>query len=125
MNKDDPPLCNMGAIAFPTDAITLGVMRRREPHLFTQRGLDEDSPAHCDAMSTLWIELRVAEKAFAKSAGLPDPDPDTPRTALVQDLDKAYVEYGLSTGMAQTRELVRGFEAAAAEQASRFRPRGR
>jgi hypothetical protein len=116
---DDTPRCDTGAIAFPTDAITLGRMRHAEPHLFTCQARRDGAISDCDALSTLAIEMRLAEKAFAVALGRPDPFPypDDQRDLLIQDLDEAYREYGLSSGMQSTIELVRRFEAEAAGQA--------
>jgi hypothetical protein len=121
--EDDTPKCDTGALAFPSDAITLGKIRHGEPHLFTWEAMRDRVISDCDAISTLRIEMRLAEKAFTKGLGLPDPYPSETeqRDVLIEDLDEAYREYGLSTGKRASLELIRRFESDAAAQAQRFR----
>lgn len=111
----------MSAIAFPTDAITLGHMRRKEPALFTWTGLDSDAIANIDAVSTLKLECRLARMAFAKACGIEDPHPEVDRGAFTELLDEAYQEYGISTGSKMSQELIKCFEKTAAAQADKWR----
>jgi hypothetical protein len=102
-------------ITLPSDQVTVGQIRRIQPELF--------SPAMGGPIDDVYIlavlsaELLLAEKAYAKAAGLPDPWPDWPRKGVVDSLDEDYRRYGLSTGLKQTHELVRNFERQVAKQA--------
>ena len=115
----DVPKCDVSRLAFPSDTITLGVMRHREPHVFEREALAAGEPGYCDAIALLSIEMRVAERAFAAAIGMPDPyDKDVyPPADDACQLHEAYVEYGLSTGTNQTNEHIRRIERDAAEQA--------
>ncbi len=99
-------------------------MRKYEPHLFTGDRIQGESGAHAEGHSVYWIELLLAQRAFAAAAGLPDGESKLGREWLMELLNEAYLRYGVSSGFHETRELVREFEAAAADQAkSRARHR--
>lgn len=112
-------------IKFPSDAITLGQIRVQEPNLFCPHVLDRLHADEIDAVATHRWELRLAEKAFAEVLGLPNPLPRDDRRGVVQMLNEAYKQYGISSGMHQTRQLVRDIEAAAVEQARKYQGRDR
>jgi hypothetical protein len=113
------------AIVFPSDAITLGQMRRHDPEVFTFDRLTDAHADSIDAVATHGLELVLAERSYARAAGLSDPHPGDNRSETISMLNDAYKEYGLSTGMQQTRQLVREFEAQAARQAENLRGRPR
>jgi hypothetical protein len=102
-------------------------MRRKEPNAFERHALDSGEPAQCDAFAVLSIEIRVAERAFAAALGLPDPYPAEiyAKSDDMRQLNDAYQEYGLSTGIWQTEELVRAVERQATRQAVRHRGESR
>ncbi|MCA9281077.1 MAG: hypothetical protein H6812_10655 [Phycisphaeraceae bacterium] len=104
-------------IPFPSDAITLGQMRAREPDNFRPGNLDRIDAKGIDAIATHRWELRLAEKAFAEVLSLPNPLPYDDRRNIVEMLNRAYKLFGVSSGIQQTWQLVRSFEGAAAEQA--------
>jgi hypothetical protein len=112
-------------IKFPSDAITLGQMRAREPGLFRPPALDRLGATGIDAIATHRWELRLAEKAFAEVLGLPNPIPNDDRRSVVEMLNRAYKLFGVSSGIQQTWQLVRDFESAAAEQARGIAGRSR
>ncbi len=109
------------AIAFPSDAITLGRMRRHDPEVFTFDRLTDARADSIDAVATHGLELALAESAFARAAGVSDPHDQHWQKEYRSLLNDAYKEYGLSTGMQQTRQLVRDFEEQAARQAENLR----
>jgi hypothetical protein len=76
-------------------------------------------------IATLFLEQRLAEKAFASEAGTRDPCSEWRRDDLVVAVDDAYRAYGISEGRWQTEELVKRFEAAARAQAASWKGRTR
>lgn len=124
MGKEEKPRLNHTAIAYPMDQVTLGDMRRQEPILFNR--IIDFSDGN-DALTVHAIEQRVAEKAFAKRLGLPDPYPTYffNRYDMIAALNDGYKPYGISTGIHQTRQLVRDIEAAAILQADQFKGRSK
>jgi len=103
---------------YPSDRVTVAQLRARFPELLNGNGLykSELSSTTLDIVATMALEQSLAAKAFAKAAGLPDPDPEplVNRRETVEMLNEDYRRYGISSGIQQTRELVRSFEAAAA-----------
>lgn len=96
-------------VAFPSDAITLGQMRRHEPELFTLGAISKRSD--CDAFATHWWERVLAENAVANAEGRQLPHPDVDREHVVTELlHEAYADYGLSRGIHETRRIVEQFE---------------
>jgi hypothetical protein len=108
-------------ISLPTDGITLGAMRRAEPHRFERRAL-EDGLSGTQAVAILLWEYMLADKAFAQALGGPDPHPNTPRSTITGILDDAYRTYGISNGTETSFQLIRRIEAAAADQAQTLSP---
>ncbi|MBW7904771.1 MAG: hypothetical protein LC135_09185 [Phycisphaerae bacterium] len=111
-------------IKFPTDAITLGRMRAEDPAIFTIQGMGKARAEEIDALLVHNVELQIADRAFELALGRPEPIGDT-RQDQIGMLNKAYKEYGLSSGMHQTRQLVRDIEAAAVEQANQHKGQNR
>lgn len=111
----DPSL-DAAAIEFPTDRLTFRQMRNFQPRIFTSSGLKRASASGIDAVAVHMYELTLAEKTFARAAGIPDPDPGISRAEAVSMLGRAYRDYGLSSGPAQTRQLVRDIEQAVLRQ---------
>lgn len=114
--KEIPPL-DLAAIELPSDQVTVGQMRRRQPDLFTQENFSRISGDDIGIVSAVCLEEMLAQKAHAAAASLSDPYPDNDRLEAITWLNDHYRDYGLSSGLKQTRELVRTFEAAAANQA--------
>ena len=105
------------SMKFPTDSITLGQMRAHEPNLFNSAALDKLRATGCDAIATHRLELRLAEQAVALAVGSSTQRPNDDRRDLVEMLNRAYKVYGVSSGIQQTWQLVRDFEAEAVRQA--------
>jgi hypothetical protein len=125
--ESEPRRCDCATLEFPSDAITLGRMRRKEPYLFSLAALDRVGLANIDVASVLRREIMIAEKSFDKALRRPDPFPDgsSHRDVLIEDLKEAYQEYGLASGDKSALELIRRLEAAAAAQAVEWQGRGR
>jgi hypothetical protein len=83
-------------------------------------GLSRLLATDLDVVAAHAFEIRVAERAFAIAAGLPDPFPTRSRESDVDALDEAYRVYGLSSGVQATRHLVREIEASARAQAAKI-----
>lgn len=67
--------------------------------------------AHC-------LELTLAEKAYCRARHLPDPHPSTDiQCDIIPALNHTYTRYGISTGLQETRQIVRRIQIAAARQA--------
>ncbi len=110
---------NLSIIALPTDAITLGTIRRMQPNVFSVTIGKDRRIADCDALSTQYFEIKLAEKAFARASGRADPHPSdlASRESIADVLEEAYLQYGLASGPASARELIRAIERDAAAQA--------
>lgn len=119
-DKSDVPALDLSAIFFPTDSVTIGHMRRLKPELF--RRLTDVSLFDLGLAGAIAVETTLAEKAFVRAIPAPDLNEES-REELIEMLNVDYCEWGLSSGLNQTRELVRTFEIAAAAQART--PRGR
>lgn len=128
MSQSDPQL-DHATMHYPTDSVRVGQLRDRFPELFNGKALykNELNSATLDIVATMFIEQKLAAKAFAKAAGLPDPDPEplVNRREALRMLDEDYRRYRISSGPQQTRELVRAFEAAAAKQGKAARGHSR
>lgn len=122
MADGETPILRTGELVLPTDGVPLGRLRQTEPHLFREYIVDaEDS----DVIAAVGHELSIAHAAFREAVGLPHPDGYYGRAHNVDVLNDVYARYGISSGMHQTEELVRGIERQAAAQASRWMTKGR
>lgn len=108
---------DLHAMAFPTDAITLGQMRRNEPYLLDELSTAPGHVATNDAFSTHRYEVMLALKAFASAAGHRDPIQGTSRAEIIEHLSDAYAAFGLVKGECSTKQLIEQVEAQAAQQA--------
>ncbi len=91
-------------------------MRRREPHIFTLEALRLEG-ARIRELSVHCFERALAQKAFARAAGIPEPYASTRRGELIACLQGAYVELGLSESREASRRLLHDIERAAVAQA--------
>lgn len=123
MDKTEPPpRCDVSSVDFPTDAIRIGDMRRREPHLFRSDGYLR---GETQALATRAWEHRLAEKAFAMALGLPDPHPNWDARWMRRLIADGYLSLELASGARTAMELARGLEGLARSQAMRLRGQGR
>jgi hypothetical protein len=96
------------SVKYPSDRLTLGYIRGREPGSHTSRAagfVEYVGPTSIDKI--LWWEDAVAREAFHEGKGQP-PDPEE-RKAW-DELARMYVEYGLAQGMREAREMVNSIE---------------
>lgn len=118
------PTLDLTALHLPTDELSLGIIRRRIPELFASYdALHEQRLGNLDIIVTMYAEVELAQMAFAKALGRPDPNPSVSRNELISELNTEYKRYGLSTGIEKTKQLARDIERAAREQAQRYRGR--
>lgn len=119
MPQSEPEI-DHAKMQYPTDKVTVGQLRARQPELLNGKALYTSRLTNTTLaiVGTMSLEHDLAAKAFAKAAGLPDPDPDplVSRREAMRMLNEDYRRYGISSGLQQTKELVRAFEAAAARQ---------
>jgi len=113
-----PPQFELEKIDFPTDRITVGELRRRQPRIFNFLTHHSEHIDNVLLAGTMAVEQELAFKAFARAAGLPNPDldPFTSASELMRMLDRDYRRHGISMGNQQTKQMVRTFEKAAAAQ---------
>ncbi len=123
--KKQTAVPDFSGIAFPSDQITIAQIRKEQPYMFAFDTLGTDHASNFDAINTIRCELILAEKAWASALGHSEPQPDFDRREEIAMLNDDYVRYGLSTGIAKTRQLVRDFEKAVAEQARTAGGQGR
>ena len=102
---------------FPTEAITLGKIRQVEPEVFADRSFARVRADGIEAFALHHFEVLLAEKAFAKAASLPDPEPTVSRGEIFSLVSDAYPRYGICAGRQAARQLARSIEAAASKQA--------
>lgn len=107
---------DISKIPLPSDAITFKQIRESHPEIFdSNKSYFKAHSSDLDIVCVFDLEQACAKKAFADACGFDDPDPLKPREAIVEMLDTAYREYGLSSGLKQSRELIRRFEKLAFE----------
>jgi hypothetical protein len=105
------------ALALPSDRITLGQIRRREPEHFEEYLPNtDDQLSDLNIASTVATEVLLAKCAYRAGCG-GKPMPLRERLRHIKGLNADYILYGLSTGMAKTMELVRDFERASEAKA--------
>ncbi len=100
-------------IKYPSDSLTLGYIRAREPDSHSNRGgkiVEDDAPIGIDKI--LWWEEGVAFVAFHRAASGRMPTPE--EKELAPELARMYVEYGMASGLRAAEEMVRSIESQAA-----------
>ena len=121
MPNDRVPVLNRSAIEFPSDRITIGEIRARQPEFFTGH-LSKHQLLDLVPMCMVDLENVLAERAFAATLRAPDPhQQDSDSRQLAHDLDSYYREWGISNGPEQSKELIRRFQQAAVSQAKAIR----
>jgi len=117
-----PPL-DLSAIQFPSDKVTLGQVRTLD-HSVNGAGVFSSADALSNARATdiysiipILNEMKLAEKAYAKSLGLPEPWPLVSRAEVVRLLREQWKEDGISSGEQLSTQYIRDIEQAAVRQA--------
>lgn len=113
---DDPKL-DFSKITFPSDRITFRQIRARNPEVSVLHELETVPAKDIEAVCNHRWEVMLVEKAFASTLGRADPHPEMDREELIEALNDTYPEYGLSSGLHQTKLLVKELERAAISQA--------
>lgn len=128
-DEKEVPSLDLKTMLFPSDRVTISLQRRDQPDLFSEKGLfgprGFDHAVVMNILATMDSERILARKAFAAAAGQVDPCPDDDRLELITLLNDDYVRLGISSGIHQTRLLVRDFETIAARQVTADRGRSR
>lgn len=119
------PVLDITKIILPTDRVTLGQMRRREPRLFDSSNTSMYRAENAFAIVAFQLEQSLAEKAFAKELKIPEGDSYFDRRRLISLVDDAYRKLGLSTGKHESQEMIKSFEDAARQQARELSGPGR
>jgi hypothetical protein len=136
---DTEPKIDLTTINYPTDKLTVGMMRKRCPTAFdvepetgtyTAGG---HRPLHRMSLdfvlaSVVDHERMLAEWAFKKALGQPVPEADDStfgRETTFENLSNDYIKFGLARGEHEAQEMLRGIEAQAVAQARQHggRPR--
>jgi hypothetical protein len=127
---------DFSSIEFPSDKLTVKVLRKLHPELFDvgfcgERMADDQpqfffrengNPPEVDALGgLLQEERRIAAFAYAKAAGLAMPPIDLELEISKEEVAKGYKFYGLSSGPHQTQELIRSIERQARQLAKGVR----
>jgi hypothetical protein len=129
---DAEPKIDFAAIDYPTDRLTVKMMRQRTPHAFDVEPQPEWAYLVTEKRSrfprismddvfahAIDSERQLAEWAFKKALGKPVEDPEFPsdRETTLECLGSDYIKWGLARGEHEAQELLRGLEAQAAAQA--------
>ncbi|MEW4571315.1 hypothetical protein AB1L88_25865 [Tautonia sp. JC769] len=122
--KDEPKL-DHARLTFPSDEMKLGAASyaiKRMHNKSHQPNLDLVHSAFDNVYAMMDAERRLAEQAFAKHLGRPDPyaDDSCDRDETIRMLAQDYERYGLASGISHTKELARSIEKQAADQAQEY-----
>jgi len=123
MSKKLPPRLDLTAMHFPGDRVTMAQIRAEQPEFVTHEAYHGGRVDELSAFAMTTTEIELAEAAFAKALGLPDPHPSESRDVRISWLNLDYKRYGISTGIHATKQMLREVENAAKEQAKKFRAR--
>lgn len=106
-------------MTFPTDNVTFKGIRAAYQHMFVIPFIRDIETFQLAIMRAHEVELQLAENAFFSVACLPKParKDNSPRNALVDELNSHYRKYGLTRGSFETEQLVKDIERQAIEQA--------
>jgi hypothetical protein len=113
---------DLGKISFPSDALTIGMIRKALPDLFLQDDPDffKDEFGSVEVSGILRSERILAQRAFASALGRPDPYLEEPsRQEMIESLAESYKLFGLASGQQHTNQLVRAFENEAVDLAKK------
>jgi hypothetical protein len=130
---DTEPKIDFAAIDYPTDKLTVKMMRQRSPHAFDTEPRPEwgpyivtESRSRFRRMSMDKVishavdsERKLAEWAFKKALGQPVEDRGFPgdRETTLECLSSDYIKWGLARGEHEASEMLRSIEAQAVAQA--------
>jgi hypothetical protein len=113
---------DVNAVRFPSDRLTIGMLRSAHPQLFdTNIGGGKPQPQFFFAASDnkaaveevggiLYTERLIAAVALATRDGQEPPATYLPLHELKEELAERYVRYGLASGPQHALELIRDIE---------------
>jgi hypothetical protein len=111
------PQLDITKISFPSDALTIGQMRRHFPEVFDsgRNDLDFDD---IELYGLLSVERDLAIAAFEEASGRRTPAVMSgEETSMLVDL---YVRYHIASGPHHAEELIRAFQQTAVDQVRTF-----
>jgi hypothetical protein len=114
---------DLSGIDFPSDRVTIGQIRREQPEYFEDYLPAQDHGLSAlNIASTVAMEVSLAKNAYSKATGgAHDRISTSVRRERIEALHDDYVDYGISNGLAQTKELIRALERDAVKQAKQQR----
>mgnify|MGYP001079831493 CR=1 FL=1 len=120
------PEIDLTKIAFPSDGLTFGALRRVHPELIDAYESVETGPTLLEEQAgeklshMLHSERLLANAAFHISFGGPvHPENVILINEYKKELGETYIAYGIATGRHHADQLIRDIEAQAVEQAGR------
>lgn len=126
---EDRPQIDFTELDFPSDRLTIRMLRDAKPSGFAQEELRffEPGGGYEGLATTLGLERELARRAFDEHVGFIDPERDAhgDRSELIDILSASFERYGLSPGVVATEEMVRRLETAAVAQAKQALGEGR
>lgn len=122
MTERESKRFSVGGIRFPSDRVTIKMLRQHHPQLFDEMLADGDDqqpmffePGGCDHAedqlgSMMYVERLIAKNRYAAELGIEIPDQFIPLADMKIELAQHYVRYGLATGVHEAEELIRDIE---------------
>lgn len=118
---------NFSDLTFPSDGLSIGILRKKHPSLFDE-GFDDGDGAqplfffnakHSEdnLANMLFGERLIATFAYALARSMEPPDCEL--SLFKNDLSKLYVRYGIASGPHHAEQLIRDIERQGAELANR------
>jgi hypothetical protein len=125
------PAIDFARLSFPTDELTIRMLRERHPHVFDSEptGRFAGNPRRnsgyyergsIDGLigSTINFERMLAEMAYRAELGLPKMEglPVADRSSLIDSLTNSYVFLGVTSGKHEARAMLKDIETQARKQ---------
>jgi hypothetical protein len=117
------PELDLNTILFPTDILTVGELRKREPggYFHGNRAPKEFHPGDTHFSKIVLYEQDLATYVFRKVIGMPEELGDVSFMQHKRELCEMYVEYGIVSDLDKAVDLLRGIENQATVQGKAFR----
>ncbi len=123
---------DLGGIQYPSDALSIGALRRKHPALF-DKGFAEPQPlffmepqdaGHAGDVlgGMLYCERLVALFAYAEAIGTESASELHPGFDFKDELIELYTRHGIATGRHHAAQLIRGIEQQAQQLANQRNP---
>ena len=120
---EDSPQIDFTKIAFPSDSLTIGTLRKLHPaDLDSQSKPDFTERSHslgAELTDMLWVEREIAEAAFNRALGRPTEGDRTGQDwqDCLDQVAGIYTRYGIASGQHHAEQLFRDIETQAVAQA--------